>query len=149
MFSRYPIRMFSRDAQHFGGYLLLHLALTILAVVLLWHYPTLTYNLGTVAAFFGAVAGWAFVLRYSREWWDETEAGRHLMVFTSGLSTIMTFIVVRNFVELPLIVDNLARLIIFSFVATHLIWRLRILQRQTAMGRAVDEAVSQLKPRPE
>jgi hypothetical protein len=149
MFSRYPIRMFSRDAKHFGTYLLLHLLLTIVGVFLLWDHPRLTYNLGTASAFVGAVAGWAFVIRYSREFWEETEAGRHLMVFTTGLSAIMTFIVVRNFLELPLIVDYLTRLLIFSFVATHLIWRYRILRRQTDHGRPIDEAVSQLRARPE
>jgi ABC-type xylose transport system permease subunit len=141
--------LFGRDADHFGSYLAAHVVITVAACVLLWNYPDLAYTIGSWVAWIGGITAWAFVYRYAKENWTETEAGRHLMAFTAGLAMIFTWVVARNFFEVPSHVDTIVRLLIFSFITIHLIWRYRILRRQTRGNRDITEAVTQLHARDE
>jgi hypothetical protein len=92
-------------------------------------------NLGTLCAVVGAISGWTFVLRYRRDNWRRYETGRHLMRFTFGLTVILSYVVVRSalaFVGQPpwlVVVDRVARLLIFAWVAYQLTFRARMLLR--------------------
>lgn len=87
---------------------------------------TFLHTLGSVAAVVGAVSAWAFVLIYRRRNWRQWAEGKHLMVFTSGLAVIMTYVSIRAVTQSGANYstgDELWRLGIYGFVASMLGWR--------------------------
>lgn len=104
----------------------------LLVLYLLFVHPELTHHLGTLAALAGATIGWVFVVSYSRRPWRQYEEGILIMRFTSGLSGILTYIAVANWLS-PLVIREpsaeIIRLLIFGFVAGALADHYRLLRK--------------------
>lgn len=102
-------------------------------------------TMSTVLALAATTLGWVFVWDYSRESWQETEAGRHIMRFTAGLAIIMTWLLVslglRLWFGLPdwlEVVLAVGRVCIFGWLATMLWTRWRLLRSNRRQRRTMD-----------
>lgn len=82
----------------------------------------------------GALAGWAFVIRYmiTYKWWS-TELGRHLVVFSSVVSSWFTyFLIVVIWPDLP--GKTAIRTILFVVLVAATVWRFWMFERLRRKG---------------
>ncbi len=115
-------------------------ALVLGGIWLLAH-PLVTHHLGTVAATVGSLAGWAFVIAYYQGRWRQYEEGVHVMLFTIGITMILSYVAVVNLANSGAVREpetELIRLLIFGFVAVMMIDRYRLLRKVRRRDREAE-----------
>lgn len=84
----------------------------------------------------GALAGWAFMILYTRRWhWWRDEHGAHLGFFTLSLTLIMTLYVFRPLFDPTTFA--LIRAPLFLMVVGCMVWRLMLLLLSERLRRRV------------
>lgn len=123
---------------------------TAAVCLLLLGHPKLTHHLGTAAVLAAAAVAWAFVFGYARRSWRQWDEGIHLMRFTIGIALICSYSALINVIGPVAIrepLTELARLVIFTFVAVMMVDRYRLLQRAIKRDREARDAEEPLASR--
>ncbi len=91
----------------------------------------------TVLLGIGAVAGWVFLVVYTRRWtWWRDEHGAHLGLFTLALTLIMTVYIFRPFIEPTTFA--IIRAPLFAAIVAGMVWRALLLLRADRRRRRPD-----------